>query len=121
MAKVGRPTKYKSEMCDIVVELMAEGASKTEVMAELGIWRETFYRWTNEKPEFSDTIKKGQQLSRAWWERKGRVNLENRKFNYPLWYKNMKNRFNWSDQNSIRRVNNLSLGARQPLTAILKT
>jgi len=109
MAKVGRPTKYKPEMCDIVVELMMEGASKTEVMAELGIWRETFYRWVNEKPEFSDTLKKGQQLSQAWWERNGRINLENKQFNYTGWYMNMKNRFDWSDRNDIRQTGNVSL------------
>ena len=96
--KVGRPTKYKPEMCDIVIELMKEGASQQEVLGELGISNATFYKWKQENEEFSETIKRGIRLSQAWWEKEGRTSLRDREFNYTGWYMNMKNRFNWSDK-----------------------
>ena len=89
----GRPTKYRSEMCSVLEEMMREGASHIEVMAEIDVCEDTFYRWKNENEEFSESIARGKLLSQAWWERMGRVNLENSKFNYRGWYMNMKNRF----------------------------
>ena len=96
--KVGRPTKYKPEMCKTVLELMKEGASQEEVCGHLDIARETFYRWKDENKEFSDTIKRGVRLSQAWWEKEGRTSLRDREFNYTGWYMNMKNRFKWADK-----------------------
>lgn len=102
----GRPTKYRPEMIETAIELMLEGASKIEVCAELEITQDTFYRWCNEKSdgyikEFSEAIKKGEKLSQAWWERKGRISLENKDFSYTGWYMNMKNRFKWADRQEV--------------------
>jgi|DEB0MinimDraft_6_1074348.scaffolds.fasta_scaffold85733_3 transposase len=96
----GRPTKYEPEMCDVVLELMKDGASKYEVAAELDIHIDTLCEWQKPEvnPEFSEAIKRGEALSRAWWERKGRKNLENKDFSYTGWYMNMKNRHGWSDK-----------------------
>jgi len=99
MAKIGAPTKYDpSWMLARVTDLMADGASKVEVAASLGIRGETLYQWIKEYPDFSDAIKKGEELCAAWWEKNGRVNLQNEKFNATLWYMNMKNRFRWADR-----------------------
>ena len=100
--EMGRPTKYKPEMCETVIELMKEGASQYEVLATLGISEDTFYRWKKENEEFSETIKRGIQLSQAWWERKGRISLDDRQFNSTLWYMNMKNRFKWADKQEVK-------------------
>ena len=97
----GRPTKYKKEFCERIPVLMAEGMSKIEVCAELGFSVETFYVWQEKYKKFSDAIEKGNRLSEAWWERKGRVNLENAKFNTALWFINMKNRHGWSDKKEL--------------------
>jgi len=103
----GRPSKYKPEMCEQVIELMKEGASLVEVAAEIGIRRSTLYDWMNRESnryveEFSDAVNEGVELSQAWWERKGRTNLVNPyqgdTFNATLWYMNMKNRFGWKDK-----------------------
>ncbi len=94
----GRPSKYEPEMCDQVIELMKEGASLVEVAAEIGICEDTLHEWKKTNAEFSESIKKGVQLSAAWWERKGRTNLENKDFSYTGWYMNMKNRFGWRDK-----------------------
>ena len=84
---------------------MNQGASKHEVAAELGISFQTLNEWSKEggeyyNPVFSEAIKKGELLSRCWWEKQGRINLENNKFNTPLWSKNMNCRFrgDWSEK-----------------------
>lgn len=102
----GRPSKYDpTKNCD-VIKLMSEGASIVEVAGLLNITRETIYDWTNpDSPrynkEFSYTIKKGLNASQIWWEKQGRINLENKDFNYTGWYMNMKNRFrnDWQEVN----------------------
>jgi transposase len=106
---MGRPTKYKPEMCKTVLELMKEGASQQEVLAVLDISNDTFYRWKKENEEFSETIKRGIQLSQAWWERKGRISLDDRQFNSTLWYMNMKNRFKWADKQEVKNEGNVTI------------
>ncbi len=103
-AKVGRPTKYRPWMCDRVIALMAQGASKHEALADLGIWEDTFWRWRKIHPEFSEAVKIGTELSRMWWEREGRTALRDKSFNHGLWYMNMKNRFGWTDR--VENTNN---------------
>ena len=107
--KMGRPTKYKSEMCDVVIELMREGASQQEVLNELNISNDTFYRWKEENPDFSETVKRGIELSQGWWEKQGRVSLRDRTFNYPGWYMNMKNRFKWADKQEVKNEGSVTV------------
>lgn len=102
--QIGRPSKYKPEFDDVVIELMTVGASKIEVAAKIGITRETLNEWTRPEsdqyqPSFSDSIKRGLTLSQSWWEQQARLNLENGKFNSTLWSKNMPARFkeDWAD------------------------
>ena len=99
---MAKPTKYNSEMCKKVIELMSEGASLCEVAAKLGICEDEIHEWKEKIPEFSDAIKKGKLLSQVWWEKQGRLNLTNKNFNYTLWYMNMKNRFGWRDKQDVQ-------------------
>jgi orotate phosphoribosyltransferase-like protein len=99
---MGRPSSYSPDMLPKILELMEEGASLVEVAAELNISRSTLNDWKDEESErfnkdFSDTIKRGVELSNAWWEREGRKALRDKEFNSTLWYMNMKNRFDWAD------------------------
>lgn len=115
---VGRPTKYKLEsMPNKVIKLMSQGASKAEVAASLGITHETLNQWEKDpnKPEFSEAIKRGEDLSKAWWMRMGRENLKNKEFSPVLWYMNMKNRFGWRDKQEVSGTD----GA--PLQIVLKS
>lgn len=127
MNPVGRPSKYDPEvMLPKIEPLMAEGASLTEVVVELGISRETLDQWTDPKsqyfkPEISDTVKRGLALSAAWWERKGRKNLENKEFQYVGWYMNMKNRFGWRDRSEVQQDNTSSDGSMTPVQAVDKS
>ena len=113
--KNGRPSKYKKTFCKVAIDLMKDGASRIEVCAAIDISYLTFYEWVTPESryyikQFSDAIKKGELLSQAWWEKKGRTKLEERDFNSTLWFMNVKNRFRksplpWSDKTEVD-VNN---------------
>ncbi len=83
------------------IELGKEGASDVEMRVEAldCICHETWTRLLEEEPLFSETIKKARLYCNQWWEKKGRINLENNTFSYTGWYMNMKNRFGWRDKN----------------------
>lgn len=105
----GRPTKYKSEFCDRVPEFMAVGMSKVEVCAQLHIDYTTFLAWQEKHPAFSKSVKKGDELSEAWWMREGREALRDREFNHALWYMNMKNRHGWADKQEAKLDGSMSI------------
>ena len=107
--KVGRPTKYKPQMCETILELMKEGASLDEVRGELDISKDTLYRWKEDYEDFSDSIKRGIRMSQAWWEKQGRISLRDRDFNYTGWYMNMKNRFKWSDKKEFNNEGSITV------------
>lgn len=99
----GRPKKTVKKTLpegweETTIALYSEGASDVEIRAEFSISDDLMERWLIEEEEFSLTIKKGHTLSQAWWERKGRTNLDKKDFNSTLWYMNMKNRFKWKDK-----------------------
>ena len=102
----GRPKKQLSDLpdkwYDTTLALYSVGASDVEIRAELSIAQSTWERMLKEEEEFSITIKKGRQLSNAWWEQQGRTNLKETKFSATLWYMNMKNRFHWADKQEIQ-------------------
>lgn len=102
---MGRPaitTKDLPKDWDLtILSEMTNGASLVEIAALLEISRETLYQLCKRDQEFADTIKRGEQLSEAWWTREGRINLENKFFSATLWYMNMKNRFGWKDKSEI--------------------
>jgi hypothetical protein len=97
-------------MDDIVIREMSKGASKTEVCAEIGIDKATLYNWCNPesdyfKQSFFNAVKRGEQLSKAWWLKMGRqylvVEKDAPQLNYTGWYMNMKNRFGWADKKDV--------------------
>jgi hypothetical protein len=92
--KVGRPTNYKPEYCDRVVELGAKGYSQAMIIAEIGAGsRETIDNWKKRYPEFLDAMTRARDLALAWWERIGLENTGNRDFNSNLYRVIMMARF----------------------------
>lgn len=100
MAKVGRPTIYKPEYCELVVQMLSEGASLTEFRAAVGgISRETMSNWKQANPEFLDALSKAEAMGQAYWEKRLRTDLMfDNKVNSPLVKLYFANRFNWHDK-----------------------
>lgn len=67
-AKVGRPSLYRPEYCDKIVEIMREGLSVNSFAASVGVSRDTVYEWSQVHPEFSVALKKGKAIAAAWYE-----------------------------------------------------
>lgn len=108
MAKMGRPTKYRKEMCETMLNLFNGGATVAEVCAELGIARDTFYCWCNEHKDFSDAYKKGRELAERWWAKIGQAGMLGKleqPINSAMWIFNMKARFKWQDRHEVEVIN----------------
>ena len=62
------PTKYKPAMCQVVLNIMAQGRSKKRVAVELQINETTLHRWRNDHPEFGEALAVGTLLCQVAWE-----------------------------------------------------
>jgi transposase-like protein len=71
--QTGRPSKFNPStsetICETVIDCMNKGYIVEEVCAEIGIARDTFFKWVKEYPEFSDAYKKGKSAFTAFWTR----------------------------------------------------
>lgn len=93
-SKGGRPTKYKPEMCQVVIDAGSEGKSKAQIARILGVTRETVDIWGKTHVEFSDSLKIAKDLALAWWEDQGQTGVwAGKSFNATAYIFQMKNRF----------------------------
>lgn len=104
----GRPSKYKPEYCEQVIELGRKGMSVVEMAANLMVHRETIEEtWPAEYPDFSEAFKLAKLLSQNWWESMGRVNLLMPKdagtFQASVWSRSMAARFprDWRENKGV--------------------
>ena len=117
--KGGRPTHYKKEYCNQLIDMMKEGASKAEVCLNFDCSFQTFLDWQAANPEFLEAVNRGLNLSKGKWEQIGREaafgNCEG--FNATSWIFNMKNRFKnedlfkekWSDKQELEHSGKIGL------------
>jgi hypothetical protein len=67
----GRPTKYKPEYCDLVIEIMANGRSLNSFAAAVGISRATVNVWMGQYPDFLEAVGIAKSKAAEWWEEVG--------------------------------------------------
>lgn len=78
----GRPTLYKDEYCDLILDLTENyGLSVYELAMRLKVNVDTLYEWEKHHPEFSEAFTRARDNSLAWSFKVGRQNLESRNFN----------------------------------------
>lgn len=99
----GRPTKYKPEYCDAVIEHMARGASLTSFAAEIDVCRATITEWAGVHPEFLAAVKIAKAKCAAWWERLGREGAKGAPANPTLVIFGLKNMApeEWRDRKEL--------------------
>ena len=64
----GRPTSYRAEYCDRIIQLMAEGRSLDGCAALLGVHPDSLNEWQRVHPEFSVAVRAGRAAATAFWE-----------------------------------------------------
>lgn len=119
----GRPTKYRKDVHPLCLELlMSQGLSFEASCAQIGIHADTGQEWAKKHDDFSVSKKRGEQLSRLWWERAGMKGMYwGKDFNATVWVFAMKNRHNWKDNKDLNLGGQPGnpINAHGPLGAIL--
>jgi hypothetical protein len=52
----GRPSEYRVEHCQLVIEFMGQGYSLTAFAGHIRVARDTVYEWVKRHSEFSDAV-----------------------------------------------------------------
>lgn len=99
-------SKYEPKLCVDLTKKMAAGLSDTEVMAQWGISRGTFYRWIKEQPELKEAHDTGKVMFDAIHEDLGRQGmLKQTDIDYQFWRDLGKYRHGWSEKPSASTTN----------------
>lgn len=64
----GRPTNYREEYCETVIEHMSRGLSKAAVAGKLLVSYDSILDWEKAHPEFRHAVKIGQMARTAFLE-----------------------------------------------------
>lgn len=90
---VGRPTKYKPEYCEQIIQLGKEGKSIAQMASFFDVDKASIFRWAEEYDDFRTALARARVHSQNWWEDKAQQNLASRDFNAQLWLKSVASRF----------------------------
>lgn len=98
----GRPTKYKPEYCEELIEYMAKGFSFEAFAGKIQTHKDTLYEWCKVHKDFSDAKSLGLSRALVFWEEIGIRGLWNEeggpKLNTANYIFQLKNRFKWTDR-----------------------
>ncbi len=103
---IGRPSKYKPEFCQRVLELAAEGCGWADYAAEFNVDRKTLFRWGEDHEEFRAALSRAKVLEQVWWEKAGRTGMGADKFNALVWKTSVQARFR--DDYTEKRITEVS-------------
>lgn len=96
----GRPTMYKPEYCEKVIECMGKGLSVHAFAGEVGVSKDAVYAWRDKHSEFAEAIKIGRGKLHAFFEKMGLHAMAGKipKFNASTYIFTMKNKCGWTDK-----------------------
>lgn len=102
----GRPTLYKEEYCEQVVELGKLGKSYEQISGELNIAVRTLYLWRDTYPEFMQAMEDAKGYEQSWWENQAQAYMlehkDSSKLNHSLWSRSMAARFPKKYANQVK-------------------
>lgn len=64
--KVGRPSSYRPEYCEIAIQMGGEGKLPAQIAARFMVAKSTIQGWAAEFPEFMVAIKLAKTLCESW-------------------------------------------------------
>lgn len=67
MARTGRPTKYKKEYCEKILQLPNRDQHSAGIATALGVSKQTIHEWASVYPDFSDAFKITQKNYEQYW------------------------------------------------------
>jgi hypothetical protein len=105
---VGRPSLYRREYCDQVIEMGKQGYSLASMASLLDVDKATIIRWRDEHEEFRTALSKAMIHSQHWWESAGVMGMMKggKNFNALVWKVSMQARFR--DDYTERKVQEVS-------------
>jgi hypothetical protein len=90
---IGRPTMYRPEYCELVVEWGKLGKSRAWFAAELGTSRRVMLEWASKYPDFHNALEIATEFAQKWWEDAGQQGMLAPGFNASIWSRSMAARF----------------------------
>jgi len=112
MSKNGRPSKYRPEYDEQLINHMASGLSYLSFAGEIGVCEDTLFEWEKHHVSFSESKRLGFAKNRNWWEKMGNAHIthvdskfeSSPKLNSTVFIFNMKNRFpkEWRDRTEVK-------------------
>lgn len=67
----GPETKYSPDMCTVILDIARTGGHIAKMLVELGVCKDTFYRWQKQFPEFKEAVERAKDISQAFYEELG--------------------------------------------------
>jgi hypothetical protein len=112
MRKMGRPTKYKKEYCELLIEHGKQGHTLESFAATIGVDRDTLKEWAKTHPEFSAAKKRYKDFQQLTLEKIGLAGMTGKlqRFNSTAWIFMMKNCCGWRDKKEIEVQESLDTG-----------
>jgi len=110
----GRPTSYKPEYCQMIIDTMGQGFSKIAFAGKIGVASSTIYEWEKNQPDFSNAVKLAEDANAQFWENMGIMGAMGaiEGFNATAWIFNMKNRHKWRDKQP-EEVSNVNINVEK--------
>lgn len=99
--------RLPEDWLDQILSLYGQGCSDAEVMRELNMRPGDFRQliMDTESCNFAEVVEIGRMLSRAWWERLGRMKISSKDINVALYNLQMQNRFGWTTKSEESKTN----------------
>ena len=103
----GRPTAFKEEYCEMLIDHMSQMLSYESFAGVIGVCRATIYHWEKIHPQFSDAKKRGHAQLLLSMEKLGLQGITGdlKGFNASTYIFTMKNKCAWVDKAEVDQTN----------------
>jgi transposase len=105
---LGRPTLYRPEYCNRLIDHMSQGLSFITFAATIDVNTDTLYEWERNFHAFSEAKKAAFNKCQLFWENIGIEGIWNepngKTLNTGNYVFQMKNRFKWNDRVEVNAV-----------------